>query len=162
VEAKMIFPRVRATKPPNADLADKIKQIYEEAADIRLDSTRGAAALLRLCVQLLCIQLGEKGNNINEDIGNLVRKGLPVEIQQALDVVRVVGNHAVHPGQIDVDDQEDTVETLFSLVNMIADRMITHPKQVAGLFGSLPTSIQQAIAKRDGTTPPLKAIDAPL
>jgi hypothetical protein len=40
------------------------------------------------------------------------------------------------------------------LINMTADRMITQPKQVAGLFGALPTSIQQAIAKRDGTTSP--------
>jgi hypothetical protein len=135
-------------------LDEKIRRIYEEAADIRQDSARGAAALLRLCVQLVCIQLGESGKNINEDIGSLVRKGLPVEVQQALDVVRVVGNNAVHPGQIDVDDHEDTVEALFSLINMIADRMITHPKQVAGLFSALPASIQEQIAKRDGAKQP--------
>jgi Domain of unknown function (DUF4145) len=106
--------------------------------------------LLRLCVQLLRVQVGESGKDINDHIRSLVKKGLPVEVQQALNVVRVIGNNAVHPGQIDLDDHEDTVEALFSLVNMIADRMITQPKQVAGLFGTLPPSVQQAVAKRDG------------
>jgi hypothetical protein len=150
IRGELLHPRLRAVKPPNPDMDEKIKRIYDEAADIRANSVRGAAALLRLCVQLLCIQLGERGKKIDDDIGSLVKKGLPIEVQQALDVVRVIGNNAVHPGQIDLDDHEDTVETLFSLVNMIADRMITQPNQVASLYGTLPPSIQQAIAKRDG------------
>ncbi len=154
IAEELVYPRARTTAPPNSDMDEKIRRIYEEAADIRQHSIRGASALLRLCVQLLCIQLGETGRNINEAIGSLVKKGLPVEVQQALDVVRVVGNNAVHPGQIDVDDHEDTVEALFSLVNMIADRMITQPKKVAGLFGALPASIQKSITERDGSATP--------
>ena len=72
-----------------------------------------------------------------------------MEIQQALDVVRVVGNNAVHPGAIDLDDSPETVSALFLLINAIADRMITQRKKVAELYGALPASVREAITKRD-------------
>jgi Domain of unknown function (DUF4145) len=94
--------------------------------------------------------LKEKGDNINDDIASLVKKGLPVKIQQALDYVRVVGNNAVHPGQIDLKDNRETALNLFSLLNIIADVMITQPKHVDTLYNSLPASQLSAIQKRDG------------
>ena len=120
-----------------------------EAKAIVNKSPRGAAALLRLCIQKLCEQLGEKGKNINDDIANLVKIGLPVKIQQALDVVRVIGNNAVHPGQIDLRDDQDTAMKLFELINVIAEVMITQPKEVERLYQSLPQTAREAIQKRD-------------
>ena len=38
---------------------------------------------------------------------------------------------------------------LFELVNLIADVMITQPKQIEGLYQSLPKSELEAIQKRD-------------
>jgi hypothetical protein len=130
-------------------MRDDIRADYEEAASIANKSPRGAAALLRLCVQKLCEQIGERGKNINEDIATLVAKGLPIEVQRALDAVRVIGNNAVHPGEINLKDEPDTVASLFVLVNIIADRMITQPKQAAGLYDALPAGVREAIAKRD-------------
>ena len=52
-------------------------------------------------LQKLCKVLGQSGNNINEDIKALVESGLDPRVQKALDAVRVVGNNAVHPGQMD-------------------------------------------------------------
>jgi hypothetical protein len=64
--------------------------------------------------------------------------------------VGVIGNSAVHPGQIDLRDDSETAGALFWLLNLIADQMITVPKETAAVYGSIPAGIRQAIAKRDG------------
>ena len=131
-----------------------VRQDYDEAARIIAQSPRGAAALLRLAVQKLCIDLGGKGRKIDDDIKMLVSKGLLPLVQQSLDVVRVTGNNAVHPGQIATDDPE-VAASLFPLVNIIVEQMISAPKQIAALYGGLPEGARAAIEKRDGvpTTP---------
>jgi len=135
--------------PPNPDLGPQIIEDYNEARRIVNDSPRGAAALLRLCVQKLMVQLGEKGNNINDDIKNLVKKGLPVEIQRVLDIVRVIGNNAVHPGEFDIKDDLPTAMSLFELLNQIAESMISQPNKIEELYGRLPESDKKAIENRD-------------
>jgi len=134
---------------PNNDLPEDIKADYEEARTILNKSPRGATALLRLCIQKLCESLGESGKDINKDIGNLVKKGLPLKVQQSLDIVRVIGNDAVHPGQIDLTDDVETATKLFVLTNLIVDVMITQPKEIDKLFNSLPKNKLEGIANRD-------------
>lgn len=145
----MVFPNKVTAPLPNADLPDDIKFDFEEARQIAALSPKGAAALLRLVIQKLCIHLGEPGKDLNKDIGSLVKKGLSEKIQKALDIVRVIGNGSVHPGQIDLNDTPDTTAKLFELVNFIADKMITEPKKIDGLYDGLPDSKKDAIQKRD-------------
>lgn len=132
------------------DIPPDIAVDYNEARYIAQDSPRGSAALLRLCVQKLCKHLGEPGKNINDDIGSLVKKGLPLEIQQALDIVRVIGNNAVHPGELSGEDVQQVATTLFELVNHIVEDRISRPKKLSTLFISLPTNALAGIANRDG------------
>ena len=145
----MIEPNIGGVPLPNQDLPDDIKNDYYEARDILNKSSRGSAAILRLSIQKLCKELGEKGKNINEDIAQLVKKGLPLKIQQSLDYVRVVGNNAVHPGQLDIKDNKEVAINLFQLINLIAEVMISQPKEVEKLFNSLPKEQLDAIVKRD-------------
>lgn len=148
IKDKMYYPETGQCPFPNTEMPESVKKIYLEAASISTKSPRGAAALLRLSIQILCKELGESGKNINNDIANLVRKGLPVVVQQSLDIVRVTGNDAVHPGQIDTDDT-NTVERLFELVNIIIEYMIALPKKVSGLYDLLPENKKSEIKNRD-------------
>jgi hypothetical protein len=148
-EKKIIVPDVSAAPPPNEDLDDDIKRDYAEAASVVAKSTRGAAGLLRLCIQKLCKQLGETGKNIDADIGSLVKKGLDARIQKALDIVRVIGNEAVHPGEMDLRDNVETANQLFALVNAVADQMITQPKLRDALYATLPRAKLDGIEARD-------------
>ncbi len=134
----------------NPDMPETVRQLYNEAGLIYNKSPRAACALLRLAIDKLCNELGETDRDINKNIGTLVKKGLPQSVQQALDIVRVVGNKAVHPGQIafDVDDKETAI-ALMKLVNMITERMISEPKEINSMFKQLPDSIKTSIEKRD-------------
>jgi Domain of unknown function (DUF4145) len=129
-------------------MPSKVAELYREAGEIFSRSPRAAAALLRLGIQVLCNELGEKGKNINDDIASLVFKGLPVIVQQSLDLVRVTGNDAVHPGQIDTDNPE-VVANLFGLTNVIVEYMIALPNKVSGLYKNLPAQKLAEIEKRD-------------
>lgn len=127
-----------------------IAQDYEEAREVLPFSPRSAAALLRLCVQKLCISLlGEPGDTINADIGNLVAKGLSADVQKALDIVRIVGNEQVHPGTLDVRDDPAIAARLFTLVNYIVDDQISRPKMITSLYEQLPPTKLKGIADRD-------------
>lgn len=133
----------------NEDLPDEIKADYNEAKNIVNLSPKGATALLRLALQKLCMAIGETGKNINDDIASLVKKGLPIQVQQALDIVRVSGNHAVHPGLIEDDDRLENALALFGLINFIGNHFITQPKIIAGFYNKLPERDRNNIAKRD-------------
>ena len=145
----MIYPDSSQAPLPNADIPPEIINDYEEARSIINRSPRGAAALLRLCIQKLCAFLGQPGQNINDDIAALVQKGLNPRIQKSLDIVRVIGNEAVHPGTIDLRDNPDIAIHLCKLLNVIADAMITQPKEIDALYGTLPASKLEQIEKRD-------------
>ncbi len=153
VDREIVYPRRIPIDPPNKDLNEEIKSIYNEAAKIFTDSPRGATALLRLALQMLLKQLGKEGKNINSDIKELVKEGLSPKIQQALDLLRVIGNNAVHPGQINLDDNKDVALTLFKILNIIANEMITQPKEIETLYEQvIPEETKQHISKRDKKT----------
>lgn len=146
----MIVPSEAPVPPSHVDMPQQCRPEYDEARTIVAASPRAAAALLRLAVQKLLPVLGEKGKNINDDIGALVAKGLPVQVQQALDFCRVIGNNAVHPGEIDVNDTPEVAHNLFGMLNFIVEDRISRPKHIQSLYEKLPEAARQAISKRDG------------
>lgn len=145
----MVFPKKGVAPLPNTDLSDEIKADYTEASNVLADSPRAAAALLRLALQKLCKQLGEKGENINEDIKSLVAKGLNPLVQKSLDALRITGNNAVHPGEINLTENPERALRLFELINFIADKMITEPKEIERFYVDLPANALKAIEQRD-------------
>lgn len=134
-----------------------VEETFEEARSISNLSPRAAAALLRLAVEQLAKHVAADDDELKADetldylIGQFVqKKGLHRQTQQALDVVRVIGNNAVQPGQIDVRDDPATVGRLFSLVNIIVDDLISKPRALEAIYGTLPEGALEHIEKRDG------------
>jgi hypothetical protein len=59
----------------------------------------------------------------------------------------------VHLDQMDVRDDRQTAETLFKLVNLVVQRMISDPREVQEVYETLPPSVREVIEKRDRGKP---------
>ncbi|MCE9587783.1 MAG: DUF4145 domain-containing protein [Verrucomicrobia bacterium] len=145
----MIFPFNSIAPHAHADLPVEIKVDYEEARTIFSISPRGACALLRLCVEKLCCHLLGRNVSINTGIGELVKNGLNQQVQKSMDTIRVLGNEAVHAGQIDINDDPNVAIKLFGLINFICEDQITRPREIDKLFNSLPEEKLKGIENRD-------------
>lgn len=150
---QMLVPSESTAPMPHPDLPDELLEDYNEAREILGKSPRGAAALMRLVIQKLAAHLGANERDLDGAIGTLVAKGLPTKVQRALDIVRVVGNNAVHPGQLDLTDDQETAEALFALVNTIVDVMIREPRAIEEMYKKLPEGAREAIERRDAKEP---------
>lgn len=149
INGKMLIPNISNIPLPLEDMPSEIKDLYNEARNVFPHSKRATAALLRLALQKLCVYLGGEGKNINTDIAKLVKSGLPKQVQMALDYVRVTGNNSVHPGEMNIEDNDEICLRLFKMLNFIVDKMIIEPKEIDEAFNFLPESAKNAIEKRD-------------
>jgi hypothetical protein len=155
---EMVYPSKVPAPEPNIDLPPDILNDYNEAAEIVSQSPRGAAALLRLAVQKLCIHLGYDQKDIDKAIGAMVKDGLSPAVQKAMDVVRMTGNEAVHPGTLDIGDGANGLALrMFGLVNLVAQQMITNPREADELFAEMPQPKQDGVAQRDRASPSVLA-----
>ena len=144
----MLFPDVSQYEPANDDMPDNVKRIYDEAAAVANKSPRAAAALLRLALQELCKSLKCKGDNLQKQIERLA-ESTPVssDVIKAANIVRLVGNDAVHPdrvGDVDIENAPDVVNALFEFINWVAKEAISDPKvrgeKIAKISAAFPAS----------------------
>lgn len=133
----------------NEDMPEDVKKIYDEACLVLKYSPRSSAALSRLAIEKLVDHLEGDGNDLNSKIADLVSKGLPVRIQQMLDSVRVIGNNAVYPGEIDLSDNAQLASSLLKFINLIVENQISQPKKINEIYNNLPESNLKSIKKRD-------------
>jgi Domain of unknown function (DUF4145) len=152
VKGKLAWPSHSVKIEPHPDMPDDIKDDFIEAAFIVDASPRGSAALSRLIVQKLMSHLGGQGKDINANIAFLVKNGLEPEIQMALDIVRVTGNNAVHPGELALKEDTGAAVALLQLVNLVVERRIATQKRIEEMFANLPPGAREQIEKRDGVT----------
>ena len=134
-------------------MPDPVREIYNEAAAIMVDSPRAAAAMLRLAVEMLCKHLMGKEENLADYIKKWVAEGLHPSIEKALDTVRWLGNKAIHAGTIKLADDPATVERLFFLVNYIVEKKITEPNRIDELFDQNVPSDEKAKSARRNRPP---------
>lgn len=141
-EEKMVYPDSFPVDSPNEDMPDSIKSKYIEAAKVVSLSPASAAALLRLALQILLKEiLGEDSSgNIYKDILILKEKPIDSSLIQALDIIRIAGNESVHPGELNLSENEDDALLLFDLLNMICDQFFTQPNRMKKMYEKLPKS----------------------
>jgi hypothetical protein len=139
IEEDIIYPVSGKAPLPLDDMPEETKKRFLEARSILGASPGSAAALMRLALGQLISHLGEKEDIIG-NIESLKNRGLDAKFQKALHSVRMIGEEAVTPGQIDPGDDEETALVLFNLMNLIVDTLITQPRMVDEILEKLPGS----------------------
>lgn len=147
---EIVHPQTMCGPEPEDFMPQEILNDFNEARSIVKNSPRGACALLRLCLQKLMPYLGEERGTLDQCIASLVSKGkIRTEIQQALDTVRVIGNEAVHPGEMNLKDDKDTAVSLMKLLNIISTSTLGADDLIKEMYDTLPPKKRISIAKRD-------------
>ena len=116
----------RLAFPMNVDKTPAlVEEDVEEAAAILNKFPRGATALMRVCIQKLMPLLKQDGEKLNDSMSSLVRKGLEVEIQEAMEVLQVLGNDPVQPTSLDTqEDKQMALRFVDSLKAILERRML--------------------------------------
>ncbi len=150
----MAFPFGGDSLAPRAhpDMPSAVRDDYDEARSIVGLSVRGACALLRLATEKLVQELEPGNGTLNDRIGRLVARGVALQIQQGLDTLRVIGNEAVHPGELVLDDDIDTAFGLFNVMNMMVEESITRPRHLQEMYDKMPVKKREGIDRRDSHT----------
>lgn len=135
---------------PSDDMPESVREIYDEARAVYKNSPRAAAALLRLALEtLLSGILGHK-KNLHSMIGEIVEKfNVHEKVQKSLDSIRHFGNEGAHSGEIDLNEQPETVHFLFQLLCVLTDELINRQNRIDDLYMQLPESVRDGINKRD-------------
>lgn len=152
---RALWPPAMMGPAPNPDMPPDVRAIYDEARSVASFSPRSAAALLRTGTEVLLRQItGDANSTLNDLIGGLVRQGrLDAQTQKAADLLRLSGNDAVHPSEIQMSgDEQSTGASLFVLINLLIERLMTFPRQLESMFDALPERKRDQIAKRNAGT----------
>jgi hypothetical protein len=111
----LVFP-TKIDKTP-----ELVEEDLEEAAAILNEFPRGATALMRVCIVPL---LEDNGKELNQRVSSLVRKGLEMEIQQAMDVLQVLRSDSTQLNPLESQaDWETALRFLDSLKEVLERRM---------------------------------------
>jgi hypothetical protein len=118
VSGLLVFP-TRMDKTP-----ELVEEDLQEATTILDKFPRGATALMRVCIQKLVPLLNQDGNELDEHVSSLVRKGLEMEMQQATEVLEVLRLDPVQLTQLESQaDKEMVLRFLDSLKAILERRM---------------------------------------
>ena len=114
----LVFP-TRIDKTPAL-----VEEDLEEAAAILNKFPRGATALMRVCIQKLVPLLKENGKELSDDISSLMRKGLEMEMQQAMEVLEFLRGDSAQLNSLESQaDRETALRLLDSLKAVLERRM---------------------------------------
>lgn len=154
VDGNLVHPLKHSIEDPKELMPQEVKSLYNEARDVFTYSPRASVALLRLALEELLPFLGTEKAKINVMISDLSRKGkLKEEVKNAMDVLRIIGNNAVHGGVIELsnleEDPQRTAKALFKLLNYIVVETLQSNALIKEFYSLLPEQSLEGINLRD-------------
>jgi len=128
-----------------------VRKIYDTALDVRAEPN-SFAVQIRRALEAICIDRGEPGKNLRDDLEELSKAGVfPPIVAEIAHELRDIGNTGAHAKAQDVEDkQTQAIDDFFHLVvnyvyeapaRLEAHRRLLRPKtKFVLLDGSLPVN----------------------
>ncbi len=152
MNGKMIYPLTSSAPKPDNNMPDDVKELYEEARSVHVQSARSAAVLLRVAIEKLTPYLGETKGKLDTRIGNLQKKNtFDPRVINSFDIVRITANEGgAHDGLMDLTGAEGakTVDDLFFAINYIVEKTIGDNVRLDQIYGKLPEVKREGVKNR--------------
>ncbi len=151
VKGQIIYPLTSFAPKADDAMPDDVKEIYEEASLVSIHSPRAAAVLLRVATERLTAHLGESEGKLYDRIRNLAKKKhLDERAIKGFDIVRYKANKGgAHDNIINQIITAKEINKLFFSINYIVKEMINEPAELDDIYGEIPQSAREQIAKDD-------------
>lgn len=153
----LLWPQATGGVPAHTEMPEASRVLYDEARAVARLSPRAALALLRVAVDVLLREVvpGAGSKRLNDIVGLAVKQGLTPAARVALDALRVIGNDAVHPEQIVLDEEDPAakVTALCRLLNLVVEQLVAQPRMASEMLDALPDGVKRGIEQRDGSLP---------
>ena len=126
----------RPAKEKVLGIPEKYTRLYQDASHVLEISPRASAALSRMCLQLLLREYGGvKHGRLESEIKQVVASNsLPKSLAETIDTIRIRGNYAVHPNDINepgkiADIDEDEAAWGLEILKGLFEHYITKPAE---------------------------------
>ena len=90
--------------------------------------------LRHLVEQIIVQKTGKEVKNLSQAVQEMA---LPGHLHKSMDLVRIVGNRAVHGGDIQPHEDPEVIVLLFEIVNQLVVHLISHPKRIEEMSAKL-------------------------
>lgn len=143
--ASCIYPR---TKEYSQDYIPKtIRDTYNEASKIRRLSPNGYALLARKVVELICKDIGAKGNKLIEKIKSLSDDGvIPKTLFDMFENIRFLGNVSAHEDSVTVENDEARIVGEF--IDAILEYIYVAPNKIKKLEQAIEAKYKKGKEKK--------------
>jgi hypothetical protein len=146
VESEIVWPR-RAPQDLPSDAPSEVRSVFREASLCQsVGALRGAAGLLRACVEMITRDKGAVGANLHARINDLGTKvpALSADVIRDLHDARLTGNWSLHDGRVFTADE---VADVSLLIEEAVEVIYVAPARRAALAAA-------RTARRRGQAPP--------
>ncbi len=79
---------------------------------------------MQVCIQKLVPLLKQDGSKLNDYMSSLVRKGLEVEIQEAMEVLQVLQNNPVQLTKFESQEEKEIALRFFDSLKAVLERRV--------------------------------------
>lgn len=135
-QEELIRPLPNPPGPPPLDEAPRaVRDLHLEARAICQASPRGAAALLRLALDKLLVELGYSSGGLADRLKEARDGGtLSPQIYDAALAVKLLGDNGVHPGEIDLHELPTSAASMMEFLNLVVEETIIRERRIAAVL----------------------------